>query len=59
MVILQLEHPDACKNIDEILAVPEISAILVGPYDLFTAMEKQQYSKNLTKSIQISLNLTL
>ena len=38
MVILQLEHPDACKNIDEILAVPGISAILVGPYDLSTAM---------------------
>lgn len=38
LIILQLEHPDACRNLDEILAVPGISAMLVGPFDLSAAM---------------------
>jgi 2-keto-3-deoxy-L-rhamnonate aldolase RhmA len=37
-VILQIEHADAVPNIAEILAVPEVDAIVVGPYDLSASM---------------------
>lgn len=33
-VIAQVEHIDAVRNIDEILAVTGIDAVLIGPYDL-------------------------
>ena len=33
-IILQIEHADAVRNIDEILAVPGIDAVLIGPFDL-------------------------
>jgi len=33
-IILQIEHADAVRNIDEILAVPGIDAALIGPFDL-------------------------
>ena len=32
--ILQIEHVDAVKNIDEILAVKGVSAVVIGPNDL-------------------------
>ncbi len=32
--LIQIEHIDAVRNIDEILAVPGIAAIIVGPCDL-------------------------
>lgn len=38
LVILQLEHIDACRDLDAILAVPGIAAMLVGPYDLSASM---------------------
>ena len=38
LVMLQAEHRDAIKNIDEILAVPGIDVIFVGPYDLACSM---------------------
>jgi len=38
VVVVQAEHTDAVKNIDEIAQVPEIDAILVGPYDLSASM---------------------
>ena len=34
MVILQIEHIEAVRNLDKILAVPGIGSILIGPYDL-------------------------
>jgi 2-dehydro-3-deoxyglucarate aldolase/4-hydroxy-2-oxoheptanedioate aldolase len=33
-VILQIEHVEAVRNIDTILAVAGIDAIIIGPYDL-------------------------
>ena len=42
LVILQIEHIEAVRNIDSILAVPGIDAILVGPYDLSTSMGKSR-----------------
>lgn len=38
MVLLQAEHRDAVAHIDEILAVPGIDVIFVGPYDLACSM---------------------
>ena len=40
LVILQIEHIEAYRNLDEILAVPGVDAILVGPYDLTISMGK-------------------
>lgn len=34
IVILQIEHKDAVEKIDEILKVPGIDGIMIGPYDL-------------------------
>ena len=40
MVILQIEHREAVENIDEILAVPGIDSVCIGPYDLSTSYGK-------------------
>ena len=40
VIIPQIEHIDAVKNIDEILHVQGIDAILIGPYDLSGSMGK-------------------
>lgn len=34
IVIVQIEHIDAIKNLEEILSVPDIDASFIGPYDL-------------------------
>jgi 4-hydroxy-2-oxoheptanedioate aldolase len=34
ILILQLEGTEAVKNIDEILSVPGVDVIFIGPYDL-------------------------
>ncbi|MBT5400493.1 2,4-dihydroxyhept-2-ene-1,7-dioic acid aldolase [bacterium] len=34
IVIVQIEHKDAIVNIDEILSVPGIDGLIIGPYDL-------------------------
>ena len=38
LVILQIEHIEAVRNLDRILAVPGINSILIGPYDLSCSM---------------------
>ena len=38
LVILQIEHIEAYRNLDAILEVPGIGSILVGPYDLSASM---------------------
>jgi 2-dehydro-3-deoxyglucarate aldolase/4-hydroxy-2-oxoheptanedioate aldolase len=40
MVIVQIEHVDAVKNLDAILKVPGIDSICVGPCDLSGSMGK-------------------
>jgi len=40
MVIIQLEHIDAVRDLDNILAVPGVDSIIVGPYDLAASMGK-------------------
>ena len=37
-VIVQIEHRDAIASVDQILAVPGIDAVFVGPYDLSNSM---------------------
>lgn len=37
-VIVQIEHIDAVREIDEILAVEGVDAVLIGPYDLSGSM---------------------
>jgi 2-keto-3-deoxy-L-rhamnonate aldolase RhmA len=39
-VVVQAEHIEAVRNIDEIAAVPGVDAVLVGPYDLSASMGK-------------------
>jgi 4-hydroxy-2-oxoheptanedioate aldolase len=38
MVIVQIEHADAIKNIDAMLSVPGVDACYVGPNDLMASM---------------------
>jgi 2-keto-3-deoxy-L-rhamnonate aldolase RhmA len=38
IIIAQIEHIDAVRNIDEILAVPGLTGIVFGPYDLSGSM---------------------
>jgi 2-dehydro-3-deoxyglucarate aldolase/4-hydroxy-2-oxoheptanedioate aldolase len=38
IVIVQIEHIDAVRNVDEILAVPGLTSVLVGPNDLAGSM---------------------
>jgi 2-keto-3-deoxy-L-rhamnonate aldolase RhmA len=37
-VVVQIEHRDAIANVDQIVAVPGIDAVFVGPYDLSNSM---------------------
>jgi len=41
LVIIQVEHIEAVRNLDEILAVPGVGSIVIGPYDLSASMGKQ------------------
>jgi 2-keto-3-deoxy-L-rhamnonate aldolase RhmA len=38
IVVVQIEHKDALVNLDAILAVPGIDAMVIGPYDLSGSM---------------------
>ncbi len=40
LVILQIEHREAVRNLDEILAVPGIGSICIGPFDLSASYGK-------------------
>ena len=39
-VIVQIEHIDAVKNLEEIFSVPGINGYIIGPYDLSGSMGK-------------------
>lgn len=38
IIVAQIEHSDALENLDEILAVPGLTSVLVGPNDLAGSM---------------------
>lgn len=40
LVMIQLEHIEAARNLDAILEVPGIDAIIVGPFDFTMSMKK-------------------
>ena len=40
LVIVQIEHKSAVRNLDEILAVPGVDSICIGPYDLSASCGK-------------------
>ena len=40
LVMIQLEHIEAARNLDKILEVPGIDAIIVGPFDFSMSMKK-------------------
>lgn len=40
MVIVQIEHIDAVRNLDAILRVPGVDSVCIGPYDLSGSMGK-------------------
>lgn len=40
IIILQIEHIEAIKNLEEILGVDGVDGIIVGPYDLSASMNK-------------------
>lgn len=40
VLIVQIEHVDAVDNLDDILAVDEVDAFMIGPYDLSASIGK-------------------
>lgn len=40
IIIVQIEHIDAVKNIDEIFSIKEIDGYIIGPYDLSASLNK-------------------
>jgi 2-keto-3-deoxy-L-rhamnonate aldolase RhmA len=38
IIMIQIEHIDAVRNIDSILAVPGVESIFIGPFDLSASM---------------------
>ena len=40
LVMVQLEHVEAARNLDAILEVPGIDAVIVGPFDFTMSMKK-------------------
>jgi 2-keto-3-deoxy-L-rhamnonate aldolase RhmA len=54
-VILQIEHKDAVKNLDEILEVPGFNSIVIGPNDLSNSvgLYGQVRSKEVFKVIEV------
>lgn len=39
-IVVQIEHREGVNNIDSILSVPDIDAVLIGPYDLSASYGK-------------------
>ena len=40
IIIAQIENKDALENLDSIFSVPELDAVIIGPYDLSASMGK-------------------
>jgi 2-dehydro-3-deoxyglucarate aldolase/4-hydroxy-2-oxoheptanedioate aldolase len=58
LVILQIEHVEAVKNIEAILAVPGVDAIIIGPYDLSGSFGKlgQIHDSQVQQAIETVYN---
>ncbi len=61
MLIAQIEHVNAVNNLEEILKVDGLDAIIVGPYDLTASMgitaqfKNKQFNKVLSKIMELCL----
>lgn len=53
-VIIQIEHEEAVRNLDEILAVDGIDGVFIGPYDLSGSLNKlgDIFSEPVQQAIQ-------
>ena len=52
LVVIQIESPQAVKNIEEIITTPGVGAIFVGPSDLSANMGLPQSDPEVEQSIQ-------
>jgi 2-keto-3-deoxy-L-rhamnonate aldolase RhmA len=59
VVIVQAEHRDAVAVIDEIVAVPGVDCVLIGPYDLSASMNRmgQIHDAEVTSAIERVLSV--
>ena len=59
LIISQIEHIDAVKNLESIIAVEGLDAIMVGPYDLSASLgitgefENKKYLETLSKILSM------
>ena len=59
LIIAQIEHIDAVNNLESIIAVEGLDAIMVGPYDLSASLgitgefENKKYKDVLTKILEV------
>jgi 2-dehydro-3-deoxyglucarate aldolase len=60
IIVAQIEHIDAVDNLQEILEVPGLDAIFIGPYDLSASMglmaqfEHPEYQAAISKILSLS-----
>lgn len=59
LVVLQIEHIDGVKDIEQICAVPGVDAIFIGPYDLSGSMERmgQLYHPDVEQAVAHTLQV--
>ncbi len=62
LIIAQIEDKKALENLDSILSVPQLDAIIIGPYDLSASMGKagqlddKEVAKAIDKIVQKSID---
>ena len=63
LIIAQIEDKKALKNLESILTVPQLDAIIIGPYDLSASMGKagqlddKEVSEAIDKIVKKSIDL--
>ena len=62
LIIAQIEDKKALENLDSILSVPQLDAIIIGPYDLSASMGKagqlddKEVAEAIDKIVQKSID---
>ncbi|GJM13506.1 MAG: 4-hydroxy-2-oxo-heptane-1,7-dioate aldolase [Pseudohongiella sp.] len=56
LAIIQIETPEAVENIEEIISVPGVGVIFIGPSDLATAMG---YASSAAPEVEAAMQLVL
>ena len=63
LIIAQIEDKKALENLESILTVPQLDAIIIGPYDLSASMGKagqlddKEVSEAIDKIVKKSIDL--